>query len=227
MQLRLAVVGGHSVILELDVDETAEIKSAIQAARAEEPGAIGALLQLHYNYLRFLAAAQLGQTLQRRVSPSDVVQETLLAAHRDFGSFRGTSVAEFTSWIKTILSRALVREFERHLTAGKRDIRREVSIDTVVKNMESSCIFAASLVAPKSQDPATIVSLDEETRRVANLIAQLPLDYQTIIMLKTFAGLENSQIAQRMDRSEQAVRLLWMRALRQLRQLALPNEDEK
>jgi RNA polymerase sigma-70 factor (ECF subfamily) len=135
-----------------------------------------------------MAAAQLGRGIARRVSPSDVVQETMLAAHRDFGAFQGSTAEEFTAWLRTILSRALIREFERHLTAGKRDFRREISLDAIAGDLESSCAMAVSLVSSTVDDPANIVSVAEESRRVADLVARLPDDYQTVVILKNFAG---------------------------------------
>jgi RNA polymerase sigma-70 factor (ECF subfamily) len=61
---------------------------------------------------------------------------------------------------------------------------------------------------------------------VADLVAQLPDDYRTIVTLKVFVGLETDEIAKRMNRSPQALRLLWMRALRQLRALYHESFDQ-
>lgn len=196
-----------------------DIQNFLQLARGGAEDALGQLLQRHYNLLRLLAAAQLGRAVGRRVSPSDVVQETLLAAHRDFGTFRGTTAQEFTSWLRAVLSRALMREFERHLTAAKRDVRREISIDTVAEGLQSSCGQLAALLPAQNADPAKIVSDTEEARRVADLVAKLPEDYQQVVILKHFSELGNTEVAEKMGRSEQAIRLLWMRALRRLRQL--------
>ena len=51
-------------------------------------------LQQYRNYLMVLAATQIEKRLQPRVSPSDVVQETMLRAHKNFGQFRGTTEEE-------------------------------------------------------------------------------------------------------------------------------------
>ena len=75
------------------------------------------------------------------------------------------------------------------------------------------------MLQSRTRDPAEIVSIDEQSRRIADLVAKLPEDYRTVVMLKNFVGLENEQIASQMDRSPQAIRLLWMRALRRLREL--------
>lgn len=191
----------------------------IAQARGGSCEALGRLLQRYRNYLYLLAAAQIGRRIARRISASDVVQETMLAAHRDFAEFRGHSSAELTSWLKTILSRSLLREFDRHLKAEKRDMRREISYDTVVGGLESSCAAAATLVGSRQSDPAQIVSADEESRRVADLVAELPDVYRKVVTLKIFSELETAEIASHMQRSPQAIRLLWMRALRKLKRM--------
>ncbi|MCD0460554.1 sigma-70 family RNA polymerase sigma factor [Roseiconus lacunae] len=199
------------------ISSTEQIESAIEQARNQGGDALGCLLQSYRNYMYLLAAAQLGKQLGQRVSASDVVQEVMLAAQRDFEKFRGRSAGELSAWLKIILSRALVREFERHVEAGKRDVRREVSLDAIAAGLESSCTLAASILPGRTPDPAEILIADEESRRVADLVASLPEHYRTVVMLKNFVGLETEQIAMQMGRSPQAIRLLWMRALRALK----------
>ncbi|HRX80773.1 MAG TPA: sigma factor, partial [Pirellulaceae bacterium] len=80
------------------------------------------LLQLYSNYLRLLACSQLDERLRARVSPSDIVQETLFEAHRDFDRFVGRSSGEFVGWLRTILVHNLARMVEHHLLTGKRDV---------------------------------------------------------------------------------------------------------
>ena len=55
--------------------------------RGSEP--LGKLLELYQNYLTILATSQINPRLRRRLAPSDLVQEAMLAVHRDFGKFRG------------------------------------------------------------------------------------------------------------------------------------------
>ena len=53
-------------------------------ARRGETESMGQLLQLYRNYLTILATTQLDRRLRRRMSPSDLVQEAMLAAHLRF-----------------------------------------------------------------------------------------------------------------------------------------------
>src|SRR6516162_8255804 len=82
-------------------------------ARPSGGPAVRRLLELYRNYLALLARAQISRHLQGRVDPSDVVQETFLAAHRDFARFRGTTEAELLSWLRQILA-ARLADLVRH-----------------------------------------------------------------------------------------------------------------
>ena len=62
--------------------------------RAEGGASPGQLPQLQRNSLMLLARRQPHPHLRGRADPSDLVQETFLAAHRDFAGFRGTSEGE-------------------------------------------------------------------------------------------------------------------------------------
>jgi RNA polymerase sigma-70 factor (ECF subfamily) len=50
-------------------------------------------------YLRVLAGMQLNPMLNKRVDPSDIVQQTLLQAHRAADQYRGTTDAELAGWL--------------------------------------------------------------------------------------------------------------------------------
>jgi RNA polymerase sigma-70 factor (ECF subfamily) len=67
-------------------------------ARAGDSSALGRLLELYRSYLELLARLQLGRLLQGKADPSDLVQDTFLAAHAHFAQFRGSSEEELAGW---------------------------------------------------------------------------------------------------------------------------------
>jgi RNA polymerase sigma-70 factor (ECF subfamily) len=98
------------------------VEILLERARRREVEPLGGLLQLYRNYLTILATTQLDPRLRRRMSPSDLVQETMLAACRDFDQFRGVSERELLAWLRQILIHCLHRAYETHLEARCRDV---------------------------------------------------------------------------------------------------------
>jgi RNA polymerase sigma-70 factor (ECF subfamily) len=193
-------------------------------ARQGNGESLGALLEFYRNYLYLLARTQIDLHLQARANPSDVVQETFLQACSHFKQFRGTSEKELLCWLRRILLNNLARLVEKQILAQKRNVRREVSLDryrTLLHN--SSEHFEMALVSQISS-PSVQAQRRELASLVADQLAQLPAPYREVIVLRNLEGLAFDEVARRMNRSPGAVRVLWLRALDQLRQLNVGEE---
>lgn len=187
------------------------------AAKRGEPDSLGKLLEVYRHYLRILATTQIDRRLGARLAPSDVVQETLLEAHRDFGGFRGMSEGEFVCWLRRILVNNLARAVEKHLIAGKRDVRREVSIDNTRSSLERSNARLRSLLVDSGHSPSADAERREHAVILANVLTELSEDHREVIVLRNLEGLGFSEVAARLGRSAGATRMLWLRAIEQLR----------
>ena len=186
-------------------------------ARQGDVSCVGALLHQYRNSLMVLASTQLETRLQPRVSPSDVVQETMLRAHKHFGQFRGASEAELLGWLRQILVNNLAKFVEQHMLAARRDVRREVSIERLGKALEQSTVQLAALLPAEGNSPSMAVQQREEAVQLADRLSQLPADYRQVLMLRNLQSLPFEEVARQMDRSVGATRMLWLRAIERLR----------
>jgi len=189
----------------------------LAAARKDAPGCLGQLLQLYGNYLRLLASTQIDRKLRARFSPSDVVQETFFEAHRDFDRFRGGSEPEFLAWLRQILVNNLARLVEKNVLAAKRDVRREISMQDIGAALGRSTARLESILVDRAASPSCGANGRENGIILADQLAELPEDYRQVIVLRHLEGLPFKEVAVRMDRSAGAVRMLWIRAMEQLR----------
>jgi RNA polymerase sigma-70 factor (ECF subfamily) len=200
-----------------------EIDRLFAAAREGSGSCLGRLLVLYTNYLKLLVVAQMDSRLRARVSPSDIVQDAFFEAHRDFGQFRGQSTAEFVAWLRKILVNNILRVVEQHLLAEKRDVRREVSLEEIGRRLEQSTVRLETLLAQQADSPSGYAVRHEHEILLADSLAKLPADYREIIVLRHIEGLPFDEVARRMKRSSGAVRMLWLRALKSLRDALQPS----
>lgn len=195
------------------------VVALISRARRGSGDSLGRLLQMYRNYLMVLAGTQIERRLQPRMSPSDIVQETMLRAHANFAQFRGASEPELIGWLRQILVNNLAKFVEQHVLAARRDVRREVSIERLGQALEQSTIQLAALLPAGSRSPSAAAQQREEAVLLADRLAMLAPDYREVLMLRNLQGLPFETIAQQMDRSVSATRMLWLRAIDKLKGL--------
>ncbi len=193
------------------------VSELIQRCRRGEAGARDQLFARYQHYLYVLAQAQLGKRLRAKCAPSDIVQQTLLEAHRDFAGFQGQHEGELLAWLRRILAHNLFNEARRY-DALQRDAGREVSLDQVRAGVDHSSLNLQRCLASTGPSPSEIAQEHESAARLADVLSGLPEDYQTVLLLRVFEALPAEEVAQRMGRSAGAVRMLQMRALTALRQ---------
>ena len=104
-------------------------------------------LERYESYLRFLARTQLDRQLASKLDPSDMVQQTLLQAHRARHQFQGSTSGELAAWLRQILARVIVHA-TRDFTSLKRDLSRERSLHGALD--QSSLCLERFLAADES-----------------------------------------------------------------------------
>ena len=197
-------------------DPNRNITALLQKARSGDPGSRDELFTACRGYLAVVARAKVESTLRVKVDASDVIQQTLLEAHRDFDRFAGESEKEWFGWLKRILSHN-VSDFVRHYKGTeKRAAGREVPIRISDDTVPGPGVLEPAADGPT---PSRLVARMDDEFRVATALAQLSEDYREVIMLRNFQQLPFNEVAEQMGRSRPAVQMLWMRALKQLEEL--------
>ena len=166
------------------------------------------------DYLIFLARMQLGRQSRGKLDPSDVVQQTLLDAHRSLDRFHGTDQAEVAAWLRRLLACNLVDEF-RALGRARRDVARERSLDQALE--QSSAQLGDWLVAEQSS-PSQGVERHERAVRLAAALAALPEAQREALVQRHYLGRSLAEISQQLGRSTAAVAGLLKRGSRELRE---------
>ncbi len=184
----------------------------LQGARQGDGDCRERLFALCRSYLGLVARSQVETWLRRKVDASDLVQETMLEAYRDFERFDGCTEKEWLAWLRKILDHNAADFVRRYRGTAKRAAGREVPFRDP---NDSAPRGAPEPAAPEATPSQEVLRLDTELR-LAAAVAELPSDYQEVILLRNLQRLSFNEVAQRMGRSRPAVQMLWMRAIRRL-----------
>jgi RNA polymerase sigma-70 factor (ECF subfamily) len=191
-----------------------DVTSLIDRARGGNDAATGELLKGYSDYLALLARVQVGRRLQGKVDPGDLLQETFLEAHRQIRQFRGNSEGELLAWLRRILAGQIALTLRRYLGTKGRDVKLEREL--AVQLDQSSHAMDGGLLATHST-PSQHASRREQAVLLAEALAKLSEDYREVIVLRHLESLSFPEVAARMNRSEDSVQKLWVRALASLR----------
>jgi RNA polymerase sigma-70 factor (ECF subfamily) len=185
----------------------------VEEAHAGSAAARGELLELCRRYLLLIANQKLETELQAKGGASDLVQETFLEAHRDFAQFEGKTHAEVLAWLRQILLNNLSNFRRRYAASDKREISRELSLDGSGPDGELKRSLATDASSPSGRAAA-----NEESAALDRAVGQLAPEYQEAILLRHEQGLSFAEIGLLMDRSADAARKIWARAICRLRE---------
>lgn len=187
----------------------------------DEPPRKSIEVEEYRDYLRLLTRMQLNPRLRSKLDESDVVQQTVLEAHRCQGQFRGTSEGDRLAWLRQILANVLAN-FGRHFSTEGRDVQKERSLNAALDFSSSrlQCVLAADQTSPSGQ-----AVRDEELNGLAQSLHQLPEDQRSVIELHHLQGLSVTEVAELMGRTRPAIAGLLYRGLTKLREL-MTGENE-
>jgi RNA polymerase sigma-70 factor (ECF subfamily) len=152
------------------------------------------------------AAYRFARWLCRSGEAEDVVQDAVLRAFRGFDALRGSDAK---AWLLTIVRNC-------HLTAAKQQQRRAL----VPLPEENDASDGHAMVANNANPEAETI-LSDQKKVLDKLVASLPEEHRTVLMLREIEEMDYAQIASvtnvpigtvmsRLARSRAALKAKWM-----------------
>jgi RNA polymerase sigma-70 factor (ECF subfamily) len=165
-------------------------------------------------YLRLLARTRFPAMLQGKIDPSDLVQQTLLNAHRASDQFRGQTLAEQTAWLRRIFANTLANAI-RDFTREARDVGLERSLQA---SLDESSLRLEAWLASDHTPPAEAAERNEELLQLADCLAKLPEVQREVLLKRYCEGCSLAAIAEQLGRTRPSVASLLRRGLSSLRE---------
>jgi RNA polymerase sigma-70 factor (ECF subfamily) len=186
-----------------------KVEEWIVQARGGSGEALGRLLEMCRRYLLLMANQDLPSELRAKVAPSDMVQDTLMEAGRDFLDFQGATVEELLGWLRRMLQNN-VSNIHRYFASEKREVGRELRLEPGAARVLMYNAFC------HSETPSKAALAREQDEQLQTAVRQLPEQYRLVIGMHTIDGLTFVQIAEKLGNTADAVRKLWGRAIEDL-----------
>ena len=181
-----------------------EFLPIIERARESSGSQLGELLEYFRPHLKSFADRSVGTKLRRRMSPSDLVQDTMLSATGQFHSFRGQTELELQAWLMELMRSRLVDGLRRHKFAERRRIDREVPC-------------SGSKIADASPTPVQLAAARDDAQDLLKIIEQLSPESQQIVRMRYLENHSFESIAQTMGMSLTTVWRHWASALERIK----------
>jgi RNA polymerase sigma-70 factor, ECF subfamily len=183
--------------------EVPGIEELIARARAGDKSAIDRLFTWCAPLLRKWVSRRLANRQPGIAGRSDIGQDVAERALLALPSFKGTTEAEWMSWLQRIVETCTVQSFR---DAGRK--KRDRAVETPLEEDE---------IATQQMSPSQATAAGEQWRELLTQLSRLPQEQQQAIYLCHVKELRVAEVAERIGKSEAAVAGLLQRGLRALR----------
>ncbi len=201
-----------------NAEKTERLLSDARGGNAE---AVERLLAEFREPLRKVVDLRLDPALARRVDASDIVQDVLLEANLRLIDYLRSPNMPFHLWLRHLAQDRIIDTHRRHRQAQRRSVDREQAIQGPTWDDESSVQLISQLIDTE-HTPASAAIHQELERKLSQALREIPEADREIILMRHQEQLSNQDVAAALGLSEAAASMRYLRALRKLRSVLLP-----
>jgi len=185
--------------------------------RAGETQALAEFIEQHRRQLLTYIERQLGAALRRKIEPEDIFQEVSADAVRGLSTMDLSERDPF-SWLCQLAERRIIDSHRHFFDAQKRDAGREVHLGAGGGDNSQSPGLINMLVASMTT-PSQAFSRNVREKRLADAVTQLPEEQREVLRLRYVEGWPTKEIAEKIGKSDVAVRVMLTRTVHKLQEL--------
>jgi RNA polymerase sigma-70 factor, ECF subfamily len=202
-----------------DDTQSAQEAKLVGALRGGDGNALAQFLVLKQAQLMAFIDRRLGAALRRKVEPEDLYQETSAEALRSLSEVDLSERDPF-NWLCQVAERRIIDAHRRFFGSQKRDAAREVSINAGGgSTTDSSRPGLINLLVASMTSASAAFSRDQKQIRLLAALEKLPEDHREALKLRYIDGLPSKEIAEKMGKSDGAIRVMLTRSLAKLQQI--------
>jgi RNA polymerase sigma factor (sigma-70 family) len=193
-------------------------ESTSELLKCRDQESIEELLRRYRPLLRAIVVGEIEPTLRSKVDASDLVQEACLEVAKSIDQIQSTKSPQFFSFLRQIVIHKLSDVRRRFLLSHKRNARRESSVTQHrLENLEKV----------HQDNPNVLEQLinEELLNRTRVVMATLPLEVKKMLDMRFVRGMTYLEIGQKLNRSEDDVRMFIKRWLMRIKDEIRPGSS--
>jgi RNA polymerase sigma-70 factor (ECF subfamily) len=186
----------------------------IARLRSGDEAALAEFVEANRPALMGFLHARIGSHLAKKTEAEDILQDAAMEAVRSLDKAPLDSWDPL-HWLFQICERKIIDAHRRHFTSQKRDASREAALP----DGSEAGGGLANLLAASMTTPSAAFSRDQRQLRVLAALDTLPEDQREAIRLRYLVGLPSKEIAQKLGKTDGAVRVMLSRSLGKLQEM--------
>ncbi len=160
--------------------------------------------------------------MRRKVEADDLLQEVSVDCVRSVGDVDLADRDPF-GWLCQVAERRIIDAHRKHFGTQKRDAAREVPLGTPGGATGQAAII--DLLVASITSPSKAFSRGQRELKMLAAIDTLAQENQEAIRMRYVEGLATKDIAERLGKSDVAVRVMLTRTIQKLQQMLVDADD--
>ena len=193
-----------------------ELESLTQELMRGDSNRLARYLELQQGKLLAFIDRRLGTALRRKVEPEDIWQETSLEAVRSVAEV-DLSQRDPLSWLFQVAERRIIDAHRKFFGSQKRAADREQSLFGGPADAPSNDLI--NLLAASFTTASQMFSRNHREHRLIEALASLPEIQREALRLRYMEGLASKDVAEKLGKTDGAVRVMLTRALDKLQEI--------
>jgi RNA polymerase sigma-70 factor (ECF subfamily) len=182
--------------------------------RSGDESALAEFIEANRPALLGFLHSRIGSHLAKKTEAEDILQDASLEAVRSLDK-APLDTWDPLHWLFQICERKIIDAHRRHFASQKRDASREASLP----DGSEAAGGLANLLAASMTTPSAAFSRDQRQLRVLAAIDTLPEDQREALRLRYLVGLPSKEIAEKLGKTDGAVRVMLSRSLGKLQEM--------
>jgi len=186
----------------------------LERLRAGDRDAVGPWLEARRGALAAYIERPLGGALRRKIEPDDLIQDVHAEAIRSVAQIDLAHRDPF-GWLCQIAERRIVDAHRKFFGSQKRNANRELALNAGEGSQGGGLV---DLLIASMTTASQAFSRDQRQIRLLAALETLPEEQRTALRMRYIEGLPSKQIAEALQKTDGAVRVMLTRALAKLQQ---------